>query len=171
LRGDDSDEDAADLRGQGGAQRAEHPVAGSCEAGRVVRPALRSRRAADEGLPRCIQRGRHARRELIVAEYLTDGYAKFSSLQKISYFDIGLHSDVLIHERERVIGSQSRAIRELSTPVLQIRDRLLLLPLIGVIDSHRAPLITESLLRAILTARAKVVHRRNGRRDNRLQGC
>ena len=94
---------------------------------------------------------------LIVAADPTDGYAKFTSLQKVAYFDIGLHTDVLIHERERTIGRQSEAIRELSTPVLQIRERLLLLPLIGIIDSHRAQLITESLLRAIRDARAKVV--------------
>src|SRR5262249_16984655 len=68
-----------------------------------------------------------------------------------------IHSDVLIHERQRIIGRQSEAIRELSTPVLQVRERLLLLPLIGVIDTHRAKLITESLLRAVRDTRAKVV--------------
>ena len=44
-----------------------------------------------------------------------------------------------------------------STPVLQIRDRLLLLPIIGVIDTHRARLITDSLLRSIRSTRARVV--------------
>src|SRR5690606_28499026 len=61
------------------------------------------------------------------------------------------------HERDRTIGRQSEAIRELSTPVLQIRDRLLLLPLIGLIDTHRARLVTENLLRAIRDTRARVV--------------
>ena len=64
---------------------------------------------------------------------------------------------MLIFERERVIRQQQEAIRELSTPVLQIRDRLLLLPIIGVIDTHRARLITENLLRSIRESRAKVV--------------
>jgi len=41
--------------------------------------------------------------------------------------------------------------------VLQIRERLLLLPVIGVIDTQRARFITESLLRAVRTNRAKVV--------------
>jgi rsbT co-antagonist protein RsbR len=86
-----------------------------------------------------------------------EGFQRFLSLQKVAFFDVGLHSDVLIHERERVIGKQSEAIRELSTPVLQIRDRLLLLPLIGVVDTHRAQLITENLLHAIRAARARVV--------------
>jgi rsbT co-antagonist protein RsbR len=79
------------------------------------------------------------------------------ALQKVGFFDIGIHCDVLFHERERTIRRQSEAIRELSTPVLQIRDRLLLLPLIGVLDSHRAQMITENLLKAIRANRAKVV--------------
>ena len=81
----------------------------------------------------------------------------FSSLEKVAFLDIGLQIDVLIHERERTIRLQSAAIRELSTPVLQIRERLLLLPLIGLIDTHRARLITDNLLRAIRANRAKVV--------------
>jgi rsbT co-antagonist protein RsbR len=56
-----------------------------------------------------------------------------------------------------VIREQQEAIRELSTPVLQIRERLLLLPIIGVIDPLRARQLTEQLLRAIRTNRAKVV--------------
>jgi rsbT co-antagonist protein RsbR len=86
-----------------------------------------------------------------------EGLQRFLSLQKVAFFDVGLHTDVLIHERERVIGKQSEAIRELSTPVLQVRERMLLLPLIGVIDTHRAQLITENLLHAIRAARARVV--------------
>lgn len=56
-----------------------------------------------------------------------------------------------------MIREQQEAIRELSTPVLQIRERLLLLPIIGVIDPLRARQLTEQLLRAIRTNRAKVV--------------
>ncbi|HXC62223.1 MAG TPA: RsbRD N-terminal domain-containing protein, partial [Nitrospiria bacterium] len=37
-----------------------------------------------------------------------------------------------VQERERIIRQQQEAIRELSTPVLQVRDRLLILPIIGV---------------------------------------
>ena len=36
-----------------------------------------------------------------------------------------------VEERERVIREQEEAIRELSTPVLQVRERLLILPIIG----------------------------------------
>jgi rsbT co-antagonist protein RsbR len=62
-----------------------------------------------------------------------------------------------VQERERVIRQQQEAIRELSTPVLQVRERLLILPIIGVIDPQRARQLTEQLLRGIRTTRAKVV--------------
>jgi rsbT co-antagonist protein RsbR len=62
-----------------------------------------------------------------------------------------------IEEREKVVRAQQSAIRELSTPVLQVRDRLLILPIIGLIDSDRARQITEQVLRSIRNARAKVV--------------
>jgi len=86
-----------------------------------------------------------------------DGFESFMSLKKIAFFDIGLIVDILVFERERTIRQQQESIRELSTPVLQIRERLLLLPIIGVIDTQRARLITESLLRSIRANRAKVV--------------
>jgi len=62
-----------------------------------------------------------------------------------------------VEERERVIREQQEAIRELSTPVLQVRERLLILPIIGVLDSPRARQLTEQLLGAIQANRAKVV--------------
>jgi rsbT co-antagonist protein RsbR len=62
-----------------------------------------------------------------------------------------------VEERERVIRQQQDAIRELSTPVLPVRERLLILPIIGVLDSERARQLTEQLLGGIRTHRAKVV--------------
>ena len=62
-----------------------------------------------------------------------------------------------VDERERVIHDQQQAMRQLSTPVLQVRERLLILPIIGVLDSDRARQLTEQLLGAIQDKRAKVV--------------
>ena len=62
-----------------------------------------------------------------------------------------------VDERERVIREQQAAIRDLSTPVLQVRERLVILPIIGVLDTQRARQLTEQLLGAIQTNRAKVV--------------
>ena len=62
-----------------------------------------------------------------------------------------------VQERERTIREQQEAIRELSTPVLQVRERLLILPIVGLIDPQRARQLTEQLLRGIRANRAKVV--------------
>ena len=62
-----------------------------------------------------------------------------------------------VRERERVIGEQQATIHELSTPVLQVREQLLILPIIGILDSRRATQLTEQLLDAIRTHRARVV--------------
>ncbi|MFD6357818.1 STAS domain-containing protein [Nocardia tengchongensis] len=62
-----------------------------------------------------------------------------------------------VQERERVIRQQQEAIRELSTPVLQVREQLLILPIIGVLDDQRARQLTGQLLAAIRANRAKVV--------------
>jgi rsbT co-antagonist protein RsbR len=64
---------------------------------------------------------------------------------------------ILREEREKVVRLQQEAIRELSTPVLQLREGLLILPIIGMIDTQRARQLTEALLRAIRANRARVV--------------
>lgn len=86
-----------------------------------------------------------------------EAFEDFMALKKVAFFDIGIIVDVMVFERERVIRRQQEAIRELTTPVLQIRDRLLMLPIIGTIDTHRARMLTEGLLHSIRVNRAKVV--------------
>ena len=84
-------------------------------------------------------------------------FQHFASINKIGFMDIGIIVDVLIAERERTIRVQEKAILELSTPALQIRDKLLMLPIIGLLDSMRAKQLTDGLLHAIRANRAKVV--------------
>src|SRR5260370_5930831 len=62
-----------------------------------------------------------------------------------------------VQERERVIREQQEAIRVLSTPVLQVRERLLILPIIGVIDPHRPRQLTTQLTQRIPPTRPKQV--------------
>jgi rsbT co-antagonist protein RsbR len=59
--------------------------------------------------------------------------------------------------KEHIISQQQEAIRELSLPILQIRERLLIVPLVGLIDSQRARTLTETLLVAIRDRRARGV--------------
>lgn len=81
----------------------------------------------------------------------------FLSLMKLTFMDIGLAIDTYIDSRERTIGQQQDAIKELSTPVLPFREGILLLPVIGMIDSFRASQLTEQLLHSIRDTRARVV--------------
>jgi rsbT co-antagonist protein RsbR len=81
----------------------------------------------------------------------------FFSLTKLTFLDISLAIDTYIASRERTIRAQQDAIRELSTPVLPVREGLLILPIVGTIDSQRARQLTENLLNAIRSNRAKVV--------------
>lgn len=62
-----------------------------------------------------------------------------------------------LNTKENTIRQQHEAIQELSTPVLELREHLLLMPVIGLIDSYRAQQITEHLLQAIRDHRARVV--------------
>ncbi|HYD59872.1 MAG TPA: protoglobin domain-containing protein [Noviherbaspirillum sp.] len=87
----------------------------------------------------------------------TRAFDTFVSLMKLTFLDIGLAIDTYVESRERTIGQQQDAIKELSTPVLPFREGILLLPVIGMIDSFRASQLTEQLLHSIRDTRARVV--------------
>ena len=59
--------------------------------------------------------------------------------------------------QQQIIDAQRQAIQELSTPVIPIMERIIVLPLVGSIDSMRARDITRALLAGIRKHRAKVV--------------
>jgi len=83
--------------------------------------------------------------------------AHYRSFKKVAFFDLAIVVDGIVADREQTIRRQQEAIRELSTPTLQVRERLLILPIIGLLDSHRAKQLTDTLLQAIRAHRAKVV--------------
>jgi PAS domain S-box-containing protein len=60
-------------------------------------------------------------------------------------------------EVELRLRRQRDEILELSTPVIQVWDKVLVLPIIGTLDSARAARLTASLLRQIAAHRAEVV--------------
>jgi rsbT co-antagonist protein RsbR len=96
----------------------------------------------------------------LVADYGKEPQRLSNALTAMAaYIDSAMSTigDEYLKTKERIIAQQQHAIQELSTPVLKLRDRLLLVPLVGILDTQRARLMTEQLLRAVRTHRAKVV--------------
>jgi rsbT co-antagonist protein RsbR len=78
---------------------------------------------------------------------------------------MGTHTDIderkrEEHEREalqqQVIEAQRAALREMSTPLIPLSDHVVLMPLIGSIDTQRAGQIMESLLEGVAHYRADI---------------
>ena len=60
-------------------------------------------------------------------------------------------------ELERIRQTLHEEVLALSTPVIQIWDRIVALPLIGTLDSERAQRMTETLLQEIVEREAEIV--------------
>jgi rsbT co-antagonist protein RsbR len=67
-----------------------------------------------------------------------------------------LTMEVFLASREEVITRQSEEISELSTPVVQLWEGILALPLIGTLDSARTGVVMENLLQAIVDEEAEI---------------
>ena len=81
----------------------------------------------------------------------------FTSIQKLVYFDMVLASDTYLAAKIDTLDRHQAAIRELSTPVIRVHDRILLLPLIGAIDSLRADQVMDSVLLSVVEAQARCI--------------
>ncbi len=69
---------------------------------------------------------------------------------------LGLYtSEAYQKAREEVINRQQEEMLELSTPVVQLWDGIVALPLIGTLDSARTQVVMESLLNEVMARRAK----------------
>lgn len=102
--------------------------------------------------------------ELIRNHYRDDpekAYRSIESLSKLLFLDMGLAIESYIatgvEESEVIIRRQAETVLELSTPVVQLWEGILALPLIGAIDSARALQITETLLDRIMQTDAQFV--------------
>jgi rsbT co-antagonist protein RsbR len=58
--------------------------------------------------------------------------------------------------RDEIIGRQQRELLELSTPVIQLWEGVLALPLIGTLDSERTQVVMESLLQTIVESGSSI---------------
>ncbi len=86
-------------------------------------------------------------------QIITDEIAATSNL----FDDLGLYViDVYQKAREQVILRQQQELLELSTPVVQLWQNVLALPLIGTLDSARTQVVMESLLQKIVETGARI---------------
>lgn len=60
-----------------------------------------------------------------------------------------------LEEKLAMIEKQREAIRELSTPIMEVWDKILCLPIVGVMDSMRSADMTDALLRAVVSTGAR----------------
>ncbi len=61
-----------------------------------------------------------------------------------------------LQDKLDLIEKQRRAIEELSNPIIKIWDKVLVLPLIGTLDTRRSQKLTENLLTEIAATQSKV---------------
>lgn len=72
--------------------------------------------------------------------------------------ELVLHTfEIFLAQREILIREQESAIMELSTPALELWDGILVLPLVGALDTLRAQQMTELLLETIVQRRSSLV--------------
>jgi rsbT co-antagonist protein RsbR len=85
-------------------------------------------------------------------QLLADVWEASRLLDKLGLFTTEVHQTA----REEVIRRQGEEMLELSTPVIQLWDGVLAMPLIGTLDSARTQVVMESLLQQIVATRSPI---------------
>jgi rsbT co-antagonist protein RsbR len=80
----------------------------------------------------------------------------FLALLKVIMLDKELAITTYIAASEEVIARQSREILEISTPVVQVWEGVIVAPLIGMLDTERAQQFMERLLSRVVETRSSV---------------
>jgi rsbT co-antagonist protein RsbR len=70
---------------------------------------------------------------------------------------LGLYTtEAYLQSRDSIISRQQQELMELSTPVVQLWDNVVALPLIGTLDSERTQVVMENLLEKVVETGAKI---------------
>jgi len=96
---------------------------------------------------------------LLSSELKTDPEALIEALWGVTELldKLGLFTTETYQKgREEIIVQQQRELLELSTPVVQLWDDILALPLVGTLDSNRAQVVMETLLQKIVDTEAAI---------------
>ena len=78
------------------------------------------------------------------------------SIAKLLHLDTAIVVDTYNALVEKTLTAQSRSLMEMSTPVTEIWAGILLLPIVGIIDSQRARDIMNGTLKKIAETQARV---------------
>ncbi len=82
-----------------------------------------------------------------------------NAMWRISHLldQLGLYTiEVYVESREGVISRQQRELLELSTPVVELWQDIVALPLVGTLDSQRTQIVMETLLQKIVDTGASI---------------
>ena len=77
------------------------------------------------------------------------------STGKLLHLESTVVMETFVQRTNEVIANQSRALLEMSTPVAAVWDQILLLPVVGIIDSKRAGDIMNRMLEQVATTQAR----------------
>ena len=83
--------------------------------------------------------------------------AQLRSVNKLMHLDISIVAQAFTDRVNRIIAEQNESLLDMSTPVTAIWDGILLLPVVGIIDSRRAQNIMDTMLAKILETGALVM--------------
>ena len=95
----------------------------------------------------------------VLEKNITDSRVLYTESQKLHKLIDSLALvtiETFIRGREEVILRQTSEISEISTPVIQIWDGILALPIIGTLDSARTQIVMESLLTKIVETESTI---------------
>jgi rsbT co-antagonist protein RsbR len=94
-----------------------------------------------------LRRGLSDVEELVRETWLTNAL-----LDKLGLYTV----EVYLQSRESIISRQQQELMELSTPVVQLWDSVVALPLIGTLDSERTQVVMENLLEKVVETGASI---------------
>lgn len=78
------------------------------------------------------------------------------AINRLVMMDTGITVEAFNLANNQTIADQSKALMEMSTPVTSIWEDILLLPIVGIIDSSRAQDIMDSMLHRVAEQQTKV---------------
>lgn len=79
------------------------------------------------------------------------------AVSKLLHLDTSIVVETYSNLTSEIIRAQSKSLLEMSTPVTSIWDGILMLPVVGIVDSKRAQDIRHAMLGKIASTQAKIV--------------